>query len=230
MASKAKKKKSISGSASKSAARSMEKKTAKKRAPPKKKAVEMKAPTGGVRRNDTLLRAGYSGIIYLLLSLLIIFMSMMLVETRSQIVNYLLVMVVATTFSVVYMLGYARFGKLAKNNILMKASYLFVALMIIDLAYMLIMTAMGLPAHPYVAAIVMFFNGGIGVMFGKGIWDLRETFGRLAQTTGMLNIFAGILMLIFILNPAVGGFGVLLALFTEILNIAIIFKASKVYA
>ena len=176
--------------------------------------------------DDGLRRAAYAGVVALFLSVILAYIGIQGIETRSRLFFYLAFMVIATFFSIVYLLGFARLGKLAKNSILRNVAYMFIALTVIDISYLFIITTLKRPEHPYAAVVFLFFYGALAIMFGKGVWDLKDKLGRLAKVTGVLNMIAGLLTLSFFL----AGFGVLLALFTEILNILILIRSSKLYS
>ncbi|MFC1755207.1 hypothetical protein ACFL96_17755 [Thermoproteota archaeon] len=202
------------------------KKTSKKKAVNKKaKRTTKKKPV--IKRPDVRLRrAAYSGVVALILSLMIAYMGFITIDSKSQLINYMGIMAFAAFFSILYLFGFARLGKRAKNSTLWNAAYMLIALTVVDIGYLLIITSLNRPEHPYASAVFLFFYGAIAIMFGKGVYDLKAKLGRLAKATGIMNMIAGVLTLTIVL----AGFGILIALFAEFLNIAVLFRSSEAYA
>jgi len=234
-----KKKKSVRKKAAKKVSKDTAKKKPVKKRKTAKKASKKKAMHARPKSaadvctsygDDSMRRAAYAGVAALFLSVIIAYMGIQGIETKARLFFYLAFMVIAVFFSIVYLLGFARLGKLAKDSILRNAAYMFVALTVIDMCYLLIITTLKRPEHHYAAVVFLFFYGAIAIMFGKGIWDLKDRLGRLAKMTGVLNMIAGLLTLSFFISEGIAGFGVLLALFTEVLNILILLRSSRIYA
>ncbi|MFQ5474955.1 MAG: hypothetical protein ACE5DM_03915 [Candidatus Nanoarchaeia archaeon] len=208
----------------KSAGKKVMKKVAKKASGKKTKKISKnsknkQATEPGIDR--FIRKAAYAGMASLFLSLLVAYISSF--ESYFDVVRFIFITVLATIFSVWYMLGYARLGKKAHLPWLRNASYAIIVLTVIDVLILIFMSIAKMPQNKVVSTGIIMMYGVLAIAFGIGVYGLRRKLGRFARVTGILNILGGVLMISIVFV----GLGVLLVLFTEILNITVLFKGAR---
>jgi hypothetical protein len=123
--------------------------------------------------------------------------------------------------SIFSMIGFIVLANHYKNNLLKIGSFVVIGIFI--LTFLIDSLVNILPDEFSFLAILSIFLGGAAIIpFSIGLLKLKA-FGNLAQVTGILGIITGVFFLTILLSP----FGMLTVLVVTILEIMILFKASK---
>ena len=176
---------------------------------------------------DNFKIAGVAGIFSLILfipSLIVNLMTSIHFDTlpNSLVVAKTTILIISAILMYFFMKGFILIGKKLKNYFLIVTSYIIIIGTFMIVIYELISLSfhlIGIVAD----LLILFLFGVVNILFGIGILQLKDKFGDIATTTGVLNIITGAasssILLIFI--------AIVLFIPTTILEIIILFKATQ---
>lgn len=136
---------------------------------------------------------------------------------------YVIILLLYTITYVVFIYGFVLLGRENNLRLLTNMSYVLIASGILSPILFI-----GIPIYFEInelllSIITVVSSGVISIPFGFGLLKLKDKFGDIAQVSGVLNIVAGFLLCSVILSI----FGALLLLPTAIIEIIILYKASR---
>lgn len=144
--------------------------------------------------DENLRKSAIAGIVFAVMIVPRIVLEVLLYMNKLQgfynIIYYAVVIITATTFGF-FVWGFKIIGDKTKNKTLVVASYIIIAIEVLTAAKSLILVQNHPVARILLSVAFACLSGIAAIILGIGILKLKERFGNLAKTVGILNIIGG---------------------------------------
>lgn len=176
--------------------------------------------------NKTIKNAAIAGILTIIVTIPLTILEVMKSLNMLSDVSlalYTIVYVLSLVLYIIFTFGFKVIGDKTNNNLLRVTSYILIFSSIIYYGYFILAAIYPALDNPIISISTLVFYGAIGIPFGISLLKLKGKFGSVATAAGVLVIMTSASFLTVILSI----FGILTIIPTYVLQVILLFKASK---